>query len=329
MSATAAVIAPPKWRRMEWAVAGGIVVFALGFAAAAALGGGRQAWATLLQVPPAILPVLLAMSALNYLLRGTRWILFSRALKLRVPVRANALYYVAGFSMTTTPGKLGEALRLWLLNRNHGCRYDRTAALLVGDRLADAVSTTLVLAVTVGWFSHYLWAALVAVAVVSGLAGIWLRPGLLLRGIDVAYRILHRWPRLFVRARRAVRSLWQLSAPRVFLPALLLGAAGWLSEGLSFYVVLHALGAGIGPLSCVFVFAFAMMVGAISVLPGGLGSTEATMIGLLVSQHVPLDVAIVATAVVRLTTLWFAVALGLLTLPLALGRRPDEALTRA
>ena len=61
-----------------------------------------------------------------------------------------------------------------------------------------------------------------------------------------------------------------------------------------------------------------MLVGAISVLPGGLGSTEATMVGLLASQGVPFEIAIVATGVVRVTTLWFAVALGLLALPVAL-----------
>jgi glycosyltransferase 2 family protein len=314
---------------MEIAVAVGIIVFALGFAGAAAWGGGRQAWVTLLSVPERILPVLLAMSALNYIMRGLRWLLFSNALGLRVPARRNALYYVAGFSMTTTPGKLGEALRLWLLNRFHGCRYDRTAALLVGDRLADAVSTTLVVAVTVGWFSHYLWMALAAVALVSALTFLWLRPGLLLRCIDFAYALLHRWPRLFVRGRRAVRALRLLSEPGVFLPALALGAVGWSSEGLSFYVVLHALGVVLNPGACVFIFAFAMMVGAISVLPGGLGSTEATMIGLLVTQHVGFDVAVVATAVVRVTTLWFAVSLGLLALPWALGGRAGMVTARA
>jgi uncharacterized protein (TIRG00374 family) len=79
----------------------------------------------------------------------------------------------------------------------------------------------------------------------------------------------------------------------------------------------------------VFIFAFAMMVGAISVLPGGLGSTEATMIGLLVTQHVGFDVAVVATAVVRVTTLWFAVSLGLLALPWALGGRAGMVTARA
>ena len=158
---------------------------------------------------------------------------------------------------------------------------------------------------------------------------LWLRPGLLVRCIDFGYRLLRRWPRLFVRARRAVRAMRLLSEPGVFLPALALGAIGWCSEGLSFYVVLHALGVDLNPGACVFIFAFAMMVGAISVLPGGLGSTEATMIGLLVTQHVGFDVAVVATAVVRVTTLWFAVSLGLLALPWALGGATKMAVARA
>jgi uncharacterized protein (TIRG00374 family) len=57
------------------------------------------------------------------------------------------------------------------------------------------------------------------------------------------------------------------------------------------------------------------------VLPGGLGSTEATMVGLLASQGVPVPTAIVATGLVRVTTLWFAVGLGLVALPFTLRPR--------
>lgn len=321
MSATAAAlppVQPPRLRRMEWAVVLGVLVFALGMAGAALWGGGRQAWTTLLSVPRGVFPVLLAMSLLNYVMRALRWLLFSRALQLRVNPAANALYYVAGFSMTTTPGKMGEALRLWLLNRFHGCKYEDTAALLVADRLSDAVATTGVVAVTVFWFAHYASVAIIAVIGVAGITALALRPALILWGIDTLFGRLRRWPRGFVRARRAVRALEHLAPPRVFGPALLLGAIGWCSEGLSFYVLLHALGVSLHPLACMFIFSFSMLVGAISVLPGGLGSTEATMVGLLSSQGVPFEIAIVATGVVRVTTLWFAVALGLMALPVAL-----------
>jgi uncharacterized protein (TIRG00374 family) len=69
-----------------------------------------------------------------------------------------------------------------------------------------------------------------------------------------------------------------------------------------------------------------MIVGALSMLPGGLGSTEATMIGLLLALGVDFDRALVATAVIRLTTLWFGTGLGALALPFALrlARRPRD-----
>jgi len=310
--------APPDPRRY---LVVAILVFGGGLGLAALTGGGSNAWHTLTSVPPSILPILLALSATNYALRAIRWLIFSRALNLNVPPGVNALYYIAGFAMTTTPGKVGEALRLWLMHRSHGTRYESTAALLVADRLSDALAVTAVVAITVGWFAHYAWMAAMSVVIVAGIAALALRPALLLSVIDLLFGRLRRWPRMFVRARRAVRALQRLADPRVFGMALLLGTSGWCAEALSFSLLLRALDVSLSPMAGAFIFAFGMMVGAISVLPGGLGSTEATMVGLLVSQGVPFATALVATAVVRLTTLWFAVVLGMIALPIALGRR--------
>jgi uncharacterized membrane protein YbhN (UPF0104 family) len=49
-------------------------------------------------------------------------------------------------------------------------------------------------------------------------------------------------------------------------------------------------------------------------LPGGLGSTEASTVGLLALQGVPLASATTATLLIRLMTLWFATGLGVLCL---------------
>ena len=309
----------PNLRRAELAVLAVLLVFALGFAAAALWGGGYRAWDILLRVPPQTIPILLALSLVNYFMRGGRWLLFSRALHLGVPAASNALYYVAGFAMTATPGKMGEIVRLYLLNRFHGCRYDRTAALLISDRLSDGIATTLVVALTVASYAHYPAGAAEAVIFAAVLITLVLRPSMLLLAIDTSFGVLHRWPRLFVRARRAVRALQTLAHPLVFGAALIMGAIGWSSEGLSLYILLHALGVPLQAAACVFIFAFAMLVGAVSALPGGLGSTEATMVGLLTLQKVPFETAVVATGLVRVTTLWFAVGLGLLALPAALG----------
>ena len=68
----------------------------------------------------------------------------------------------------------------------------------------------------------------------------------------------------------------------------------------------------------VFVFAFAMLAGTAAMLPGGLGGTEVGMVALLAAGGVGFDVAVAATAVVRATTIWFAVSLGFLVLTAAL-----------
>jgi hypothetical protein len=57
-------------------------------------------------------------------------------------------------------------------------------------------------------------------------------------------------------------------------------------------------------------------------LPGGLGGTELTMIALLGLAGIDGGTAVAATAVIRITTLWFACILGFLALPFALFPRP-------
>lgn len=314
--------AAPRLRRAETASLVALVGFAGLLFAGSVWGGGRAAWATMLAVPARLIPLLLGLSLVNYTMRGLRWMLFTRVLGLDVPPARNALYYVAGFSMTATPGKLGEAVRLYFLHRNHGIAVERAAPLLVADRLTDGVATSAVVALTVGYFAAYRMVASAAVVLVALITLAFLNPVLLRWGLDLGYVLLgRRFARLFVRARRIVRGLQRLGHPGAIALSILLSAIGWCAEGLSFGLLLHGLGVPLAMPAAIFVFCFGMLVGALSFLPGGLGSTEATMVGLLASQHVALPVAVVATGVVRVTTLWFAICLGLIALPVALRRR--------
>ena len=91
---------------------------------------------------------------------------------------------------------------------------------------------------------------------------------------------------------------------------LVFGIVAWLAEGIGFWWLLDALGHPLPVTAAVFVYAFAMLVGGLSFLPGGLGSSEAVMIGLLTLHDFPEATAVTATLICRLATLWFAVGLG-------------------
>ena len=101
---------------------------------------------------------MLALSLVNYLTRAARWQLFTSRLGMSVPFTHTLKYYFAGFAMTTTPGKVGEALRLWFMERAHGYGYTRIAPLFVGDRLSDLNAMVALCVIGLGAFSGYGWA---------------------------------------------------------------------------------------------------------------------------------------------------------------------------
>lgn len=261
---------------------------------------------------------LLGLSLFNYLMRALRWHLFARQQRILLPFGRQALYYVAGFALTVTPGKLGEILRLWLLRRGHGYPYERTGSLLVADRLGDGLAMLAVSLVGITAFAqHRVKLVVVGGAILAGLV-VLLRPQLSAAMLGLAYGMVGRGSRLFVRLRKLSRETSALLGSRAFVASLFLGILGWLAEATALWWLLATLGSPIGFTAACFAFAFSMLVGAAVMLPGGLGGTEAGMVVLLLGLGVPTEAAIAATAVIRVTTLWFAVGLGFGTLPFAL-----------
>src|SRR5690606_10701430 len=94
----------------------------------------------------------------------------------------------------------------------------------------------------------------------------------------------------------------------------MISVVAWGAEAFAFYWVLGWLGADVSMSFAIFVYALSMLAGGISFLPGGLGSAEAVMVSMLVFKGMTMPAAIAATVFIRLATLWFAVAIGLVAL---------------
>ena len=261
---------------------------------------------------------LLGLSLVNYALRAGRWAMLSRALDLRVPLGANLLYYFSGYSLTATPGKAGEAIRLWLLKSGHGIAYTRSMPLMLADRALDIWAVMLLTLVSFSGFHAYRWYGVALLVLVVAASLPIVRPRLLEPLLLAAAGKMKRHARLLVRLRRVLRAMGRLSSWRTYGATLLPSVIGWLAEAAALYLLLQHFGAEVTLANAVFVFSFSMIVGAISMLPGGLGSTEATMILLLKALGVDLEVALLSTAIVRATTFWFAVVIGILLTPPAL-----------
>jgi glycosyltransferase 2 family protein len=245
-----------------------------------------------------LFPLALALTALNYLLRFWRWQRYLARLEIEVPSGRSFAIFVAGLSGTITPAKLGEVLKCALLKRSFGVPVRRSAPIVLAERVTDA-SGVVVLAVAAGAGANR-WPLLVLA--LAGVAAIVL---------VVRSPLLERFSRLG-EAPETARALLET---RLLLGMTALSAVSWFFECLAAYVCVRGLRLDLSLVDTVVVFSLGSLAGALSFLPGGLGVAEGSMTGLIqVLGDVPKAAAVAATVLIRLATLWFAVALGLVGL---------------
>jgi len=87
----------------------------------------------------------------------------------------------------------------------------------------------------------------------------------------------------------------------------------WFFECFAFYLILSRFDMAMSLNSASFIYAFSTIVGSIMLLPGGLGGTEGTMTYLLIKSGLVKEISVTATMLIRLITLWFAVAVGIIS----------------
>ncbi|MGD9919548.1 MAG: YbhN family protein [Paenirhodobacter sp.] len=311
--------APPAARRWRdrALIAGLLGLVGLGLAGLASATGWRETLAQIARLHLWQIAALLGLSLANYLMRSARWHLLARRLGLPTTLAQDIRHYLGGFAMSVTPGRVGELVRMRWLRRETGWAIERSAPLALMDRAGDLAAMGLILALAVSLAAGGIAGALPVTLLALAAAVVATRPRLLAALVTLAYRALGRFPRLFARARAAARSLARFSHGPTLGLVLTLGLMGWMAEGYAFHLLLGWMGAEIGLWKAIAIFVFATLAGGLTGAPGGLGGAEAAMVALLSLDGVPLEISVPATAVIRLTTLWFAIAIGLATFPLA------------
>lgn len=259
------------------------------------------------------LPVLAMFSLASYLLRYLRWYwLLSRA-GFIMPPAIGLLSYLAGFAFTATPGKVGELVRIRYLEPVGVPPY-RVIACFVYERAFDLLVVLLIAALGATGFEGFYVVVLFVVVVVAVV-------GLVAKNshwmLTAAARFQRRGAR---RISRWVNILSQgITGAADWINPLdagvsfLLGLLAWVLTSVAFVWLLGQLNISIPLIIAAAIYPAAMLAGAASMLPGGLASTEAAVVALLLAFDVPVAQAMVAAVGIRLGTLWFSTLLGLST----------------
>jgi len=258
--------------------------------------------------------LMLTLAGIGFVVRGLRWGRLMAAVG--YPVRtSDALYmHLSSQTMTITPGRFGEGFKAWLASEMSEVPLSQAITLVFVERVADLVAICTLSLGGLSLFRGDGWTVLVLlIAVVTGAA--------LASSVRVQRRAVRALTQRLGSGRYRVtadgvaetlasalrfRSLSRWVPVSVFV---------WGIEGVALYICLRTMGFdGLSVTVTISAYAISTILGVLTLLPGGIGPTEASLVGILVAAGIPAAAASMATMMTRVSTLWWGVMVGWIVL---------------
>jgi uncharacterized protein (TIRG00374 family) len=220
--------------------------------------------------------------------------------------------FMSGLVMSVTPGKLGELLKSLLVKEITNVPISKTAPIILAERLTDFLSL-LILAI-IGAFIYDFGGG-----ITIGISLFFILLIILISNKNLSIPLLNQLEKIkFLRKylsniHSAYESSYLLLKPVPLLSMTIVSIFAWGFECIGYYLILLNFNVDPGLLWASFSYSFSTIVGAVSMLPGGLGVTEGSLTFLLLQKNVTKDIAVTTTFIVRVVTLWFAVLVGIVS----------------
>jgi len=260
------------------------------------------------------IPVLL-LSLGNYLTRFLKYEYYTKVLNIKIDRKMNFVIFLSSFVMSVTPGKVGEVFKSYLLKEQNGTQISKSAPIILAERITDFISLIMLSLVGVIMFGYE--SKLIIIIGSLFIALIFLisskKFSFLIIGFFERFAFFNK---ISQKVLIAYDSIYKMVRIKELIICIILSILAWFCECLGMYIVINSFGE-ISPIHIdifvsTFIYGFATIAGSVTMLPGGLGATDASITFLLISlKSVAQSVAVAATLLVRVATLWFAVIIGI------------------
>lgn len=275
----------------------------------------RKSFDTLIKFPWLLLPLILLSTFLNYIIRFFKWHYYLHLLDINISAKDSLIIFLSGLMMAISPGKFGEVLKSLLVKQLNGTEISRTAPIIMAERLTDVIGLIFLASLGISTLRFGLGVLIfTSILVIVFIVFVQSRSlSLSIISASSRFPIISRFtPNLKI----FYESSYSLLRIDALLIAVLLSIVSWFFECLSLFIIFKGYGIHLSLLAATFIYSFASLAGAISMIPGGLAVAEGSITGLLIMLGVAKEYAAATTIIIRFSTLWFAVIIGAIVLSL-------------
>ncbi|MCQ8879485.1 flippase-like domain-containing protein [Pseudoalteromonas shioyasakiensis] len=237
----------------------------------------------------------LSLAVFSYICRSLRWLGYMRLKEHKASTKHHILIYLSGFAFTASPGKVGELMRGTHLDEL-GVPFRYTFLSFVSERLFDVI---IVLSLGSYFLIDNFNFSLLLVTV-------FLLPFVLSPALKFLFNF--EKSRLWHESINILSHLWLLP---VVLKSYFLTLLAWILQGVILFIMLRGFGIETTIPIAISIYCLSLLIGAASLIPSGIGVTEAGMVWLLIQIGAESDIAIIAALTTRMLTLYPAMLIGL------------------
>jgi len=244
-------------------------------------------------------------------IRALRWHLMITRLNVKINLKSTLLIYFSGTAFGLSPGRLGEVVKSHYLKRFVNTPITVSAPTIIVERFLDVFAILLIA------FFAFLFSGIHHESVVFGFSALSISLFLIYQKkflIQILTRI-ESIPFLGKISKNLISSIdiiFVLTQPKILGKTLLLSIISWVIEASVVYFILKAFGISLSIITTQFIYVISSLIGSISFLPGGIGTTEGGLLGLLFLQEISYDDALGPVLVIRLIALWMTILFGVI-----------------
>tara|TARA_Y100001933_G_scaffold236174_1_gene257896 strand:- start:350 stop:1336 length:987 start_codon:yes stop_codon:yes gene_type:complete len=264
----------------------------------------------------------LFLISIGYVIRYLRWRLIINSFGFYPLVKTEYKLWIASYSFTATPGKLGELIRCFFLRKLFNIPLIYSFFSIIFERLFDLIA---VIIFAVSFFTiKYKYLILSSNKILMIGISIFVILTFLIRIRLIDYRKLlpyiiqkkFKFQGKVFKFEDVIKlsNLKDLFKINILVKITFLSLFSWGLEGLAFLLLLKNLNFDISLLKATFIHTISGFIGALTMIPGGLVFTEAITVSILKLQTIPFDYGIPITSIIRLMTLWYITLLGTISL---------------
>lgn len=254
-------------------------------------------------------PVMIILTTIAYFIRFIKWNFFLKSVGVHLNIKDNLFVFFSGLGMIITPAKVGEIWKGWLIKDINGESLSKTVPVVIIDRVTDLIGLIILSLLGIIYYKEgtYIIITLIVIFTLFFVA---------IRSKTVSGKIISLLEKRAGKYSKDIKTMHstfeETMKPKNLVGMSFLSVFAWFFECLALYFVIIGFGQSISLVISTFVFSFASLAGAVSMIPGGLGVAEATISGMLQYFGLTSTISVGVAIIIRFGTLWYGAILGFL-----------------